>query len=548
MEVVRGGKRIEVLIFDLVVGDIVPLKIGDQVIQRYLMSLQMILISGHSLVVDESSMTGRARLYFTGHSRLNPYIKGKTSISEAVDGVIKIIIVAVMIIRMCILMLTSHIDTGFQSWLLPTVVRCAINVKCLLCYFFLVVPPLMYLVASRVKMVLVDGFNVCISSYGQIGTGKTYTIEGTLDDTRGNYRTLEELFRISEEQSDTMRHELFVSMLEVYNERICDLLVDGSNQHHKKLEIKQSAEGTQEVPGLVKASVHNTVEVLFRVTVKGENLVNGQRTMIHLWLVDLEGSEQNESQFINNKSLSALGDVISSLASKTSHIPCRNSKLTYLLQSSLGGDYKTLMFVHISPSSADSGETLCSMNFATLVRGIEHGPACKQSYLTKIFKFKQMQDKKETKKLHDSLQSLQLRFDVREQLCRSLQEKNQLTKEKQTRLQQEARDIAAYSTKPLGSLSVKALRPPLRGIATSSPWSSNLQSLPLKPCKVVATGHPTLPSVDEQENFSMSISSCNTKTLMRPRRVSIAVSPASATVQYNQPRRRISIATILPYP
>ncbi|RZC80899.1 hypothetical protein C5167_043469 [Papaver somniferum] len=459
---------------------------------------------------------------------------------------------------------------------------------------------------SPVVTSVLDGFNVCIFAYGQTGTGKTYTMEGTLDDRGVNYRTLEELFRISEERSDTMRYELFVSMLEVYNERIRDLLVDESNQHARKLEIKQSAEGTQEVPGLVEASVQNTVEVweqlqtgsrnravgstncnelssrshcLFRVTVKGENLVNGQRTRSHLWLVDLAGSERvgrtevegerlKESQFIN-KSLSALGDVISALASKTSHIPYRNSKLTHLLQSSLGGDCKTLMFVQISPSSADSGETLCSLNFASRVRGIEHGPARKQSDPTEIFKYKQMaeklkQDEKETKKLQDSLQSLQLRFAAREQLCRSLQEKlrdseNQLAEERKIRLQQEARAVAAYSTKPLGLPSVKAvprapaekkpplgpskLRPPLRGITNFIPPPS-----PLQPCKVVATGHPTLPSVDEKENFSRSISACSTKTLMRPRRVSIAVRPASATVQFSQPRRRVSIATIRPEP
>ena len=74
---------------------------------------------------------------------------------------------------------------------------------------------------------------------------------------------------------------------------------------------------------------------LLRVTVKGENLINGQKTRSHLWLVDLAGSERvgkvetegerlKESQFIN-KSLSALGDVIAALASKTSHIPYRFS-------------------------------------------------------------------------------------------------------------------------------------------------------------------------------------------------------------------------------
>ncbi|KAI3975784.1 hypothetical protein MKX01_023210, partial [Papaver californicum] len=233
------------------------------------------------------------------------------------------------------------------------------------------------------------------------------------------------------------------------------------------------------------------------------------------------------------------------------------------------GDCKTLMFVQISPSSADSGETLCSLNFASRVRGIEHGPARKQSDPTELFKYKQMaeklkQDEKEANKLQDSLQSLQLRFIAREQLCRSLQEKlrdseNQLAEERKIRLQQEARAVAAYSTKPLGLPSIKAvsrapaekkpplgpskLRPPLRGITNFIPPLS-----PLQPCKLVATGHPTLPSVDEKENISRSISSCSTKTLMRPRRVSIAVRPASATMQFNQPMRRVSIATFRPEP
>ncbi|GMP72986.1 hypothetical protein CsSME_00037593 [Camellia sinensis var. sinensis] len=84
-----------------------------------------------------------------------------------------------------------------------------------------------------------------------------------------------------------------------------------------------------------------------------------------------------------------------------------------MLQSSLAGDCKTLMYVQISPSAADLGETLCSLNFASRVRGIEHGPARKQADLTELVKYKQLaekakHDEKEMKKLQDSLQSLQL--------------------------------------------------------------------------------------------------------------------------------------------
>ncbi|KAL9683177.1 hypothetical protein QQ045_014994 [Rhodiola kirilowii] len=312
---------------------------------------------------------------------------------------------------------------------------------------------------------VMDGYNVCIVAYGQTGTGKTFTMEGTSENRGVNYRTLEELFRLSKERCGVMAYELYVSMMEVYNERLKDLLVENSTEPTKKLEIKQTPEGTQEVPGLVEARVYSTDEVwqllmtgsrarsvgstnanelsssshcVLRVTVKGENLVNGQRTKSHLWLVDLAGSERvgkievegerlKESQFIN-KSLSALGDVISALASKTPHIPYRNSKLTHLLQSSLGKDCKTLMFVQVSPTAADLTETLCSLNFASRVQGIEAGPVRKQADTNELFKYKQLaekqkHDEKELNMLQDSVQSLQLRLAAREHICIGFQDK-----------------------------------------------------------------------------------------------------------------------------
>ncbi|CAN0875567.1 Kinesin-like protein KIN-14S [Linum grandiflorum] len=105
---------------------------------------------------------------------------------------------------------------------------------------------------------------------------------------------------------------------------------------------------------------------LLRVRAKGENLIEGKKTMSHLWLVGLAGSERvgkievegerlKESPSIN-KTLSALGEAISALASKTSHIPYRNSKLTHMLKCPLGGDCK--MF--------------CSLNFAARVQQIKN--------------------------------------------------------------------------------------------------------------------------------------------------------------------------------
>jgi kinesin family member C1 len=102
-------------------------------------------------------------------------------------------------------------------------------------------------------------------------------------------------------------------------------------------------------------------------------------------LVDLAGSERlarsgavgdqlKETQAIN-KSLAALGDVISSLGSKEKHVPYRNSKLTYLLQQSLGGSGKALMLVNVAPSAESAGETLCSLRFAAKVNATEIGTA-----------------------------------------------------------------------------------------------------------------------------------------------------------------------------
>ncbi|XWS57542.1 hypothetical protein CRYUN_Cryun09bG0183400 [Craigia yunnanensis] len=459
-------------------------------------------------------------------------------------------------------------------------------------------------VFARTKPIVtsvLDGYNVCIFAYGQTGTGKTFTMEGTPENRGVNYRTLEELFRVSGDRGGLMKYELFVSMMEVYNEKIRDLLGENSNQPTKRLEIKQATDGTQEVPGLVEARVYSTEEVwellksgsqvrsvgatnanelssrshcLLRVTVRGTNLINSQKARSHLWLVDLAGSERvgkievegerlKESQFIN-KSLSALGDVISALASKTSHIPYRNSKLTHMLQSSLGGDCKTVMFVQISPSTADLGETLCSLNFASRVRGIESGPARKQVDLTELYKYKQMaeklkHDEKETKKSQDNVQSLQLRLAAREHICKSLQEKvrdleNQLAEERKTRLKQETRAFAtAASTKsslkqasemtkmekkpPLGP---SKLRLPLRRITNFMPPASPM------PTNRKTTRMSMAASDGKENNQKAVMAPTNTKTLWKPRRTSIAVRPPTTTTQVLQPKRRVSIATLRP--
>lgn len=75
---------------------------------------------------------------------------------------------------------------------------------------------------------VIDGYNVCIFAYGQTGTGKTFTMEGTPDNRGVNYRTLKNLFEITKERENRYSYEISVSVLEVYNEQIRDLLVPAS--------------------------------------------------------------------------------------------------------------------------------------------------------------------------------------------------------------------------------------------------------------------------------------------------------------------------------
>ncbi|KAF2295791.1 hypothetical protein GH714_034014 [Hevea brasiliensis] len=334
--------------------------------------------------------------------------------------------------------------------------------------------------ASPLVISVLDGYNVCIFAYGQTGTGKTFTMEGTEQNRGVNYRTLEQLFKISKERSETFTYSLSVSVLEVYNEQIRDLLATSPTS--KKLEIKQSSEGSHHVPGIVEAKVDNLKEVwnvlqagsnarsvgsnnvnehssrshcMLCVMVKAKNLMNGECTKSKLWLVDLAGSERlaktdvqgerlKEAQNIN-RSLSALGDVIYALATKSSHIPYRNSKLTHLLQDSL---------------EQDLSETLSSLNFATRVRGIELGPAKKQIDTSELQKMKAMLDKvrQESKskdellrKTEESLQNLESKARGKDHIY-----KNQLERIKELEGQLELKsNLYSQSEKQVSQLSDK---------------------------------------------------------------------------------------------
>ncbi|XP_013396814.1 kinesin-like protein KIFC3 [Lingula anatina] len=269
----------------------------------------------------------------------------------------------------------------------------------------------------------VDGYNVCIFAYGQTGSGKTYTMEGPSEDPGINQRGLMELFRETADRALEWQYDITVSVMEIYNEMIRDLL---SSDPSYKMEVKMSPEGGLYVPGLTTIRVQSVEDInetfalghrnratactnmnehssrshaLLCVNVIGRNKTTGAKTVGKLNLVDLAGSERvnksgadgarlKEAQNIN-KSLSSLGDVIQSLRNKQAHVPYRNSKLTYLLQDSLGGDSKTLMIVQVAPVEKNVNETLSSLSFAQRVRTVELGMASKKTESSEVADLKE---------------------------------------------------------------------------------------------------------------------------------------------------------------
>ncbi|KAL0000964.1 hypothetical protein SO802_014745 [Lithocarpus litseifolius] len=273
---------------------------------------------------------------------------------------------------------------------------------------------------SQLVQSALDGYKVCIFAYGQTGSGKTYTMMGRPGhpEQKGLIpRSLEQIFQTRQAlKAQGWRYEMQVSMLEIYNETIRDLLSTNRSSSTdngvagKQYAIKHDGNGNTHVSDLTILDVRSAKEVSFLLDQAeqsrsvGKTQMNEQSSRSHfvftlrifginesteqqvqgvLNLIDLAGSERlsksgstgdrlKETQAIN-KSLSSLSDVIFALAKKEDHIPFRNSKLTYLLQPCLGGDSKTLMFVNISPDPSSVGESLCSLRFAARVNACEIG-------------------------------------------------------------------------------------------------------------------------------------------------------------------------------
>ena len=258
-----------------------------------------------------------------------------------------------------------------------------------------------------------DGYNVCIFAYGQTGSGKTHTIMGDEANPGLTPRAIEEVMRIVYQGSKKGKFSVNMEayMLELYQDTLNDLLLSPDKANSPpKLDIKKDAKGwvtiqnATVVPVGSKEDIMHVVEsglkvrrtastkmnvessrshLVFSLVIETTDLQTQQVTRGKISFVDLAGSERvkksgasgdtmKEAQAIN-KSLSALGDVISALAGeKAGHIPYRNHKLTMIMSDSLGGNAKTLMFVNVSPSDNNIEETQNSLTYATRVRTIKN--------------------------------------------------------------------------------------------------------------------------------------------------------------------------------
>eukprot|EP00041_Stephanoeca_diplocostata_P025578 m.672700 g.672700 ORF g.672700 m.672700 type:complete len:716 (-) comp22776_c2_seq4:100-2247(-) len=251
-----------------------------------------------------------------------------------------------------------------------------------------------------------DGYNVCFIAYGQTGSGKTHTMLGTETDPGVSRRAIKALLQICKART-AVDYTIRASLMEIYNDRIIDLLSDTppdeqkvdlrmdpvtktaqvANLHEHPITCEEDVVETL-ARGEKNRSVAETKmnarssrsHLLLQLYVTGHDSLANKTTNAKLTLVDLAGSERILQSEVTGerlvetknilKSLSALGHVFQNLRTGQGHIPYRNSKLTHVLQDSLGGDSKTCVFITVSPLEKHATETLSTLQFGASIRQI----------------------------------------------------------------------------------------------------------------------------------------------------------------------------------
>ncbi|XP_013092550.2 chromosome-associated kinesin KIF4-like [Biomphalaria glabrata] len=264
------------------------------------------------------------------------------------------------------------------------------------------------------------GYNATILAYGQTGSGKTFTmggcykssLEGDEDDMGVIPRVLRDIFKNINDNCN-MDYTVTVSYIEIYNEDLNDLLCSASQR--EQLSIREETNGGIKIQGLKEVEVKSFEETMKYLSEGSQSRTTGATAMnntssrshaiftvnidqrkkddindcckVKFHLVDLAGSERCKrtqaegerfKEGVNiNRGLLALGNVISALGeegTKRSHIPYRDSKLTRILQDSLGGNSHTLMIACVSPADSNIEETLNTLRYADRARKIKNKP------------------------------------------------------------------------------------------------------------------------------------------------------------------------------